>query len=267
MKSFNIFISHSKDDKAEFVRPLAKALQNTGLDIWYDEFNLKIGDSLRKAIDYGLSKSNYGIVVISKSFMQKSWTNWELNGLLSREISGKEVILPIWHHVTHEQLLEYSPPLADKFALNSDMELSEIVKKIVERVKPDLTRSDINNGILMETIYQRSASYLAVKFDDIESILRNPANRNGLYFAIRPGETIHEWGSGGERETVFELSSASKKPMIILKHTDYWDTTSDDSMDYDLPSRIIIQASSDDQYGIIKDTVSELINLVNKCTL
>ena len=48
---FNVFICHTTDDKDDVVRTLATALDDAGLRVWYDEFELKIGDSLRHKID------------------------------------------------------------------------------------------------------------------------------------------------------------------------------------------------------------------------
>ena len=116
---YDAFISHASEDKDSLVRPLARLLNKMGFYIWYDEFELKIGDSLRQSIDQGLVNSNYGIVVLSKSFFAKNWPQYELNGLTAREIDGQKVILPIWHDVTKEDVLKYSPTLADKVAADS----------------------------------------------------------------------------------------------------------------------------------------------------
>ena len=77
-KEYDVFISHASEDKDGVVRPLAIALKEKGISVWYDEFELKIGDSLRRKIDQGLSKSKFGIVVISRSFIKKDGliTNW-----------------------------------------------------------------------------------------------------------------------------------------------------------------------------------------------
>jgi hypothetical protein len=56
-------ISHASEDKDEFVRPLAKALEQSGLEVWFDETTLKVGEGLRAAIDHGLSRSRFGVVV------------------------------------------------------------------------------------------------------------------------------------------------------------------------------------------------------------
>jgi hypothetical protein len=53
-----LFISHASEDKEDFVRPLAETLQQLGVKVWYDEFTLKVGDSLRRKIDSGLETLN-----------------------------------------------------------------------------------------------------------------------------------------------------------------------------------------------------------------
>ena len=78
-----------------------------------------MGDSLRQSIDRGLANSRYGIVVLSPAFFAKNWPQYELNGLTAREMDGHKVILPIWHDVDREDVLAYSPALADKVAVSS----------------------------------------------------------------------------------------------------------------------------------------------------
>ncbi|MHB0961118.1 MAG: toll/interleukin-1 receptor domain-containing protein [Pirellulaceae bacterium] len=118
---YDVFISHASEDKEDVVRPLAEKLVELGLNVWYDEFRLKVGDSLRRSIDAGLAKSRFGIVVLSPSFFAKNWPQYELDGLVQREMDGGKVILPLWHRVTKSEVMGYSPSLADKLALNSTM--------------------------------------------------------------------------------------------------------------------------------------------------
>lgn len=130
---FDFFISHATEDKNEIVRELASALKESGFEVWYDEFELKIGDSLRKKIDQGLSKSRYGIVIVSPSFVKKNWTEYELNGMVAREMNGHKVILPIWHKISKDEVLKFSPSLADKMALNTSIHtIDDIIKSLKE---------------------------------------------------------------------------------------------------------------------------------------
>src|SRR3990172_4215133 len=70
---YDAFISHASEDKDKLVKPLAKGLAKLGFRVWYDEFELTVGDSLRQSIDRGLATSRYGIVVLSKAFLAKNW--------------------------------------------------------------------------------------------------------------------------------------------------------------------------------------------------
>src|SRR5271156_3759587 len=110
-----IFISHASEDKDAFVRPLAEALRKK-FNVWYDEYELKVGDSLRAKIDEGLHKADYGVVVLSPSFFNKKWTKAELDGLLALETSTHNLILPVWYRVTLADVVEQSPTLAGRFA-------------------------------------------------------------------------------------------------------------------------------------------------------
>lgn len=115
-QAHDVFISHASEDKEEIVRPLANALIDQGLEVWYDEFTLRIGDSLRQKIDRGLANSRVGLVVLSPNFIAKGWTNYELDGIVTRTVSGEQILLPIWHNITKQQVVNFSPSLADKVA-------------------------------------------------------------------------------------------------------------------------------------------------------
>jgi TIR domain len=66
------------------------------LNVWYDEFTLKVGDSLRRKIDTGLRNSDFGIVILSKNFFLKNWPQTELDGLYAKAMAGtRKIILPV----------------------------------------------------------------------------------------------------------------------------------------------------------------------------
>jgi len=132
-ESFDVFISHASEDKDTIVRSLANALTGCGLKVWYDEFTLRIGDSLRQKIDKGLANSRVGLVVLSPSFIAKGWTNYELDGIVTRTVSGDQILLPIWHNITKQQVIDFSPSLADKVARSTATHtVQEIATEIAE---------------------------------------------------------------------------------------------------------------------------------------
>jgi len=135
--NFDVFISHASEDKDGFVRGLASALQARGVRVWYDEFSLKWGDSLRRKIDQGLARSRFGVVVLSEAFFRKEWPQRELDGLVALEVDGKSRILPIWHKVSKDEVRRFSPTLADKLAMNTTMsDMDEIVDELVALLGP-----------------------------------------------------------------------------------------------------------------------------------
>ncbi|HKW32345.1 MAG TPA: toll/interleukin-1 receptor domain-containing protein [Candidatus Acidoferrum sp.] len=131
-KRCDVFISHASEDKDDFVRPLAAALNASGLLVWYDETTLKVGDILRRKIDEGLANSRYGIVVLSHPFFAKEWPQQELDGLMSRDVAGTKVILPVWHNITAEEVRGYSPMLAARLAAKSNEGMNTVVAKLRE---------------------------------------------------------------------------------------------------------------------------------------
>jgi hypothetical protein len=135
-REFDVFISHASEDKDDVVRPLAIALQEGGLAVWYDEFELRIGDSLRRKIDKGLAKSRFGVVVLSQAFLGKGWPNYELDGLVTRAVTGEQVLLPVWHKISKQEVMAYSPSLADKLARSTSTHtVQEIAEEIIQVIK------------------------------------------------------------------------------------------------------------------------------------
>ena len=126
----------SESASTAVVRPLAAALVAEGLNVWYDEFELRIGDSLRRKIDQGLANSRVGLVVLSHSFIAKGWTNYELDGIVTRSVLGDQVLLPIWHNISKQEVVAYSPSLADKVARSTASHtVEEIAKEIAELIE------------------------------------------------------------------------------------------------------------------------------------
>ena len=126
---WDFFISHASVDKATTVRPLAELLLAGGARVWFDEFELRVGDDLRARIDDGLTRSRFGVVVLSNAFLEgRHWTENELSGLFA----SQKRILPIWHHVSHDEVAGYSPMLAGRVALTTATEsLDAIAAKLL----------------------------------------------------------------------------------------------------------------------------------------
>lgn len=136
--SEKIFISHASEDKEAIARPLALRLRRRGYDVWYDEFSLGLGDSLKASIDKGLTETHFGVVILSKSFFAKRWPKEELDGLAAKEVSEKrKLILPVWHELDFNVVCQHSPTLAGKVAISTSNTISEIAKRIANTIESE----------------------------------------------------------------------------------------------------------------------------------
>ncbi len=137
-KLYGLFVAHASEDKECFVRPMVERLNILGLRVWYDEFTLRPGMSLRQSIDKGIAESRYGLVIISKAFLLgKRWTNWELDGLVETHLSkpGSSVI-PVWLDVQHEEVSAWSPSFAGLVAIKG-RGTENLIERIVDTLRQD----------------------------------------------------------------------------------------------------------------------------------
>ena len=127
------FISHDYRDKQEIAMPLALKLSELGIPVWFDEFSLKLGDSLRESIEKGIKETDFCILILTKNFLtNKGWTKTEFNSVFAKEIvQENKVMLPIWHNVSKKEVYECSPSLVDRLAAK----WSEGVQSVAQRIK------------------------------------------------------------------------------------------------------------------------------------
>lgn len=135
-EEYDVFVSHATEDKESFSDEFVRILREKyNPKVWYDAISIKWGDSIRTEIDKGLKKSKFGVVILSRSYVSKYWTNYELEGLFQREVNGGKLILPIWHNITKQEVQQFSLSLAGKMAMNTAfMTPDEIAKKLSELV-------------------------------------------------------------------------------------------------------------------------------------
>ncbi len=130
------FVSHDTRDKDQIARPLALRLQMMMCPVWYDEYSLKLGSSLRQSIETGLKECKKCILILTPNFLSNTgWTQTEFNSIFTREILERtNVVLPIWHDVTAREVYEYSPSLADKVAIEWSKGIEEVSRQIYRSV-------------------------------------------------------------------------------------------------------------------------------------
>lgn len=120
MLEYDVFISHANKDKEDFVSKLYASLNKLGISIFYDTKTLEWGDNWKQKILEGTKKAEFAIIVISKNFFDREWTEKELNEFLNRQNeNGQKTILPILHGINIKNLQEKYPDVADRQAIDS----------------------------------------------------------------------------------------------------------------------------------------------------
>ncbi len=170
---YDVFLSYASEDRV-YAAQLAGALQRSRLRVWFDQFEMKLGDSIAKQINQGLAESQYGIILISPRYLEKQWTTAELNTLFMQETqSGRKRILPLWHHISLDEILGNYPLLADKIGLSTqDRSLEDIVSQILDVVRGQ--RSPVPNELPPEdfsNVATRSIARGEVDKDQIRRLI------------------------------------------------------------------------------------------------
>lgn len=132
----DFFLSHAGEDKASIARPLSDELQRCGHSVWFDQYEMTVGDSLRQKIDRGLVESRFGIVILSPGFFAKPWPRYELDGLVARSIvEGRKIILPVWHRIRREEIASHSPKLADLLGVDSARGVGQVAVELMRALR------------------------------------------------------------------------------------------------------------------------------------
>lgn len=124
------FISHASEDKIT-VKNIADTLLRYRVNVWYDAYEITIGDSISDKINEGLTRSTYGVVVLSHNFFKKEWTRSELGAL--RVLLKRGNLLPVFHGITVEDLKRYDPMLLDIRGESTD-DISRIASIIARKI-------------------------------------------------------------------------------------------------------------------------------------
>ena len=166
------FICHASEDKEFMARPLYEALSEAGVYAWLDESEIRLGDSIWQKIDEGLASCRSATVILSRPFLTKNWTQYEMDGIVGRKMQGEILLFPIQHGITIDEIRGYSPSLAGlSFWNSSNYSCEKIAAEIAEqlglrprtRAKPPVEQTNRFQGTLSAADGARSfgAIYVA----------------------------------------------------------------------------------------------------------
>jgi mRNA-degrading endonuclease RelE of RelBE toxin-antitoxin system len=185
-EDIDVFVSYAVKDAQDFARELADALQQRHLRVWLDEYELSVGDSIAEKVDDGLARSRYAALILSPAFFQETWSRHELEVLLDRESRGDQVILPIWHGLTRDEIMHHAPLLADRVAVES---AGAPVEAIADSLAAVVSRARHRGGF-------RTAADVSPLLDDA---------RESAMPSMDPTTSADEPASGGDQSTLETL--------------------------------------------------------------
>lgn len=135
-KAKDVFLCHAHEDKTTIVRPLYRALEEVGITCWLDEAEISWGESITGQIENGISTSRYLLVVLSPSFLKKSYAQGEMRTALSQQLSTGEVrVLPLMVGPA-EPILDQFPLLRDTLQVIWKDNPEEIAKELLPLLRP-----------------------------------------------------------------------------------------------------------------------------------
>ena len=130
------FISHDWRDKSGVALPIALGLQQLMCPVWYDDFSMRVGQSLRESIEKGIKECGFCILVLTPNFLKNGgWPKREYTMAFTKElVEEQEVILPVWHDVSQKDVYEYSPLLADKLGVPWSLGPEEVCRRLYRAI-------------------------------------------------------------------------------------------------------------------------------------
>lgn len=122
-----VFISYSHENE-DFVNKLAAHLVKAKANVWVDQWELHVGDSLIAKIQTAIQQASALIVVLSEASVASEWCKKELNAGLIRELEEKRVVvLPLLLEDCELPLFLRDKMYAD-FRTNFDKGLSQVLE-------------------------------------------------------------------------------------------------------------------------------------------
>lgn len=126
------FLCHASEDQDPLVRKLATDLRAAGVDVFYSEWEIRAGESLRRKIDEGLGACTHFIAILSPRSIKKPWVQEEMDAGFVKKVSGNCKFIALRYELSVGDL----PPLLQGSVApqidNYDADLQHLIGEIYE---------------------------------------------------------------------------------------------------------------------------------------
>jgi hypothetical protein len=152
----HVFISYSHSDR-DFARRIAADLAGWGVRVWWDQWALRVGDSISRKIEEGITGAGWLVVVLSPDSVASAWVQRELSAALMKELDRRDVfVLPLLHRDCEIPLL-----LRDKLYADFRTSYADGLAAVRERIATGIDLQ-IADELLSENASRISMAYLRI---------------------------------------------------------------------------------------------------------
>lgn len=103
--NLQIFICFAAKDRYKIVEPIVHHLKNYGINIWYDRYEMVLGDNrVEKNLIDGAEKCNYALIIISKNTIKSQCAIEEINIIKRRYYSNNVTVFPVLYEISPNSL-------------------------------------------------------------------------------------------------------------------------------------------------------------------
>ncbi|MBF0378023.1 MAG: toll/interleukin-1 receptor domain-containing protein [Desulfamplus sp.] len=142
-----VFLSYSSKDK-QFAQKIAQDLKDSGIKIWLDEWEIRVGDSISQKIQQGLEDADFIAVLLTCHSVDSGWVQKEWQSKINEEIKDeKTVILPLKVEECKIPVL-----LKDKKYADFSRNYESAIQELIQTIKGNSPVKQKNSNIFKENV-------------------------------------------------------------------------------------------------------------------
>jgi TIR domain len=130
-KAPHVYLAHASEDHETLAKPLARALMANGIDVWFDEWEIRTGDSLRRKMEEGLTNCTHFVVLLTPNSIHKPWVEAEIDAGFVRTVNGKSRFMGLRINIAVNDLSPFISTLrCPEVRLDQANEIEELIADI-----------------------------------------------------------------------------------------------------------------------------------------
>ena len=126
-----VFLCHASENK-DIARPLAEKFITAGIDVFYADWEIKAGNSLRRKIDGGLERCTHFVALLTPESVRKPWVQTEMDAAFVRKVEGMCCFIPLRLNLNLQMLPPLLQGLYSPSLDNYELAVQQLIDDIYE---------------------------------------------------------------------------------------------------------------------------------------